>query len=230
VRRHLPVGGRRVPPPIGYGPGVAFAIESLDVAGEPEAWGKAGFSVDADGSCRTGRVHLRISPGAGEKGVVAWTVAGLDDAGDDPISIDGLPTSEGTDGPAEPAQHPNGVTHIDHLVVTTPDLERTVGALRAQGFAERRTREAVEVRQTFFRLGEVILEVVGRDRPSGTGPARFFGLAFTVADLDATAALLGEGLGPVKGAVQPGRRIATLRHEDYGITVPVAFMSGERPR
>jgi hypothetical protein len=47
----------------------------------------------------------------------------------------------------------------------------------------------------------------------------------TVSDIDACAALLGDHLGPVKDAVQPGRRIATLRHEACGLTVPIAFMS-----
>jgi hypothetical protein len=54
---------------------------------------------------------------------------------------------------------------------------------------------------------------------------QFWGLAFTVRDLDACAALLGDTLGSVKAAVQTGRRIATLRHTDVGLTVPIAFMS-----
>ena len=78
--------------------------------------------------------------------------------------------------------------------------------------------------QVFFRLGEVVLEVVGGPQPSGDGPARFFGLAFTVADLDATARYLGDRLHPAKGAVQPGRRIATL-DRGAGSTVAMAFMS-----
>ena len=55
--------------------------------------------------------------------------------------------------------------------------------------------------------------------------AHFYGLAFTVTDLEAAAALLGDGLGRVKDAVQPGRRIATLRHARYDISVPVALMT-----
>jgi hypothetical protein len=45
-----------------------------------------------------------------------------------------------------------------------------------------------------------------------------------VSDLDATARLLGNHLGDVKDAVQPGRRIASLRKE-AGLALPVAFMS-----
>jgi hypothetical protein len=66
--------------------------------------------------------------------------------------------------------------------------------------------------------------VIGPATPSGPEPARFYGIAFTVDALDATAAFLGERLGPVKAAVQPGRYIATLRRE-AGAGVPLAFMS-----
>jgi hypothetical protein len=45
-----------------------------------------------------------------------------------------------------------------------------------------------------------------------------------VADLDACAALLGGRLGEVRDAVQPGRRIATIRRE-AGLGVPVALIS-----
>ena len=43
-------------------------------------------------------------------------------------------------------------------------------------------------------------------------------------DLDATARYLGDRLGTVKDAVQPDRRIASLRKE-AGLAVPMAFMS-----
>ena len=80
------------------------------------------------------------------------------------------------------------------------------------------------MRQIFFRLGPVILELVGPPAPDGDGPARFWGIAFTVTDLDATARYLGDRLGTVKDAVQPGRRIASLRKE-AGLALPIAFMS-----
>ena len=89
-----------------------------------------------------------------------------------------------------------------------------------------------EARQTFFRMGEVILELIGPDtsrwRAPAERPAGFFGLAYTVRDLDATAALLADHIGNVKDAVQPGRRITTLRHKDFGMSVATAFMSAGR--
>jgi hypothetical protein len=115
--------------------------------------------------------------------------------------------------------------------VATPDLGRTVDAFEAAGLRLRRTREigtaGRPMRQAFFRLGPAIVEVVGPAPASGSGPASFYGLAFTVADLDATAAFLGQRLQPAIDAVQPGRRIATLDRA-AGSTVPMVFMSPDR--
>jgi len=117
---------------------------------------------------------------------------------------------------------------VDHLVVMSPDPDRTTKALAAHGVEPRRQRHTDQYgppfTQTFFRLGRPILELIGPATPAGSEPARFYGVAFTVDDLDATAALLGDRLGRVKEAVQPGRRIATLRRE-AGAGIPLAFMS-----
>ncbi|MGV3758413.1 MAG: VOC family protein [Actinomycetota bacterium] len=105
-----------------------------------------------------------------------------------------------------------------------------MAALEEVGLTVRGERETdtygAPMRQIFFRLGEVILELVGGSEP-GEGDPGFFGLAITVADLDATAARLGPALGAPKDAVQEGRRIATLRHRDLGMSVATAFMSPE---
>jgi len=198
-------------------------LVALAVADEPVAWQDAGFAVDDAGRCWLGDVSVTLTPGTG-KGVTGWSVEGID------RPVDGLPTIDLQ--PPEPVEaaalHPNGATAIDHVVVTTPDLDRTVAALEATGLEARRTRDAGRIRQVFFRLGEPVLEVVGPPEPSGDGPARFFGLALTVADLDATAAALGDALGEVKDAVQTGRRIATLRRS-AGCTTALAFLSPMTP-
>ncbi len=117
----------------------------------------------------------------------------------------------------------------------TPNLDRSVEALQAAGLDLRRIREqptpAGAPRQAFFRLGEVILEVVQEPeevlaaRPDGTdGPARFWGLALLSEDLELTVEQLGEHVSEIRAAVQPGRRIATLRRS-AGLAVPVALMS-----
>ena len=68
------------------------------------------------------------------------------------------------------------------------------------------------------------MEIVGSATASLPGQAWFYGLAFTVADLDVAAAFLGERLIPAQNAVQTGRRIATL-DRSVGSTTPLAFMS-----
>jgi hypothetical protein len=201
-------------------------IVSLHVGDPPERWQGLGFTV-VGGTCRVGEVLL-VLDGA-RRGVVSWILEG---AG----SLAELPSTPGsTDRPAAPAPtaHPNGVTSLDHLVVTTPDPARTVAAVEAAGIGLRRRREtgpAEDPRiQAFFRLGATILEVVGPAATTGPGPARFWGLAFTVADLDATASFLGPRLQPAIDAVQPGRRIATL-DASAGSTVPMAFLTADPGR
>ena len=82
------------------------------------------------------------------------------------------------------------------------------------------------MRQGFHRIGSggLIVEIV--ERPEVTDRlARFWGVVVNVDDLDAACALLGaERIGQPKDAVQPGRRIATVR-TGVGLGVPLALMT-----
>lgn len=84
------------------------------------------------------------------------------------------------------------------------------------------------IRQIFFRLGDVIVEVVGSPDVAGDGPSTLWGITYVVDDIDATAAFFGDRTLPVKDAVQPGRRITTLRHGDLGLSVRTAMISARR--
>ena len=169
-------------------------------------------------------------------GILGWSLRGIDGAAlSAQGELDGLPTRFSHAAAREPAPaQPNGVVAIDHVVAMTPSFERSVAALQAAGLDLRRVREqptpAGAPRQAFFRLGAEILELVqepdevvqragGRDRP-----ARFWGLAFVVADIERTAAQMAPHVGEVRAAVQTGRRIATVRRS-AGLCVPVALMS-----
>jgi hypothetical protein len=212
-------------------------IEELAIADEPATWAALGFAVEGD-VCRVGSVPVRLAGrnarGSAPSGLVGWTVGGV--ASD---QLDGLPTRRTDDAlrgsAGDVAPHPNGVTALDHVVAIAPALDRTVAALQAAGLDLRRVREeptpAGAPRQAFFRLGEVILEVVQAPddaiaRSGGpNGPAFFWGMAFKVADLDATVAAIGaERCSGPRPAVQPGRRIATLRRS-AGLALPVALMT-----
>src|SRR4051794_1596721 len=204
---------------------MAVTVDELVIADPPELWEELGFRVDDD-ACQIGTVRVRLDSRAGKR-IVSWSLRGVDHD-----ELDGLVTqlsSGDARSAAEP--HPNGVTGIDHVVAFSPDLDRTVAALEAAGFDLRRIREeptpAGAPRQAFFRLGEVILECVQLpDSPEldRSRNARLWGLAVRTADMDATAAYLGDRLGEPRPAVQEGRTIATLRR-DAGSTVPLAFMT-----
>jgi hypothetical protein len=213
---------------------MGLIVAEFEVADPPERWAAVGFAVGDDGRCRVGTVSVRLrGRDDGKKGIRSWSLHGT--AVDGADAIDGMPTFAADGDPPEPtapADHPNGALFIDHAVMASPDLDRTVRELRRWGLEPRRERRTgtygSPMRQVFFRLGEVILEVVGAGEPDPATRDRragFFGLAFTVADLDATKALLGHRLGDPKDAVQPGRRIATLRTRDAGISTAIAFMS-----
>jgi hypothetical protein len=207
---------------------VTATVDELTVADAPEAWFALGFALDGD-TCVIGDLRIRLAGADSGKGLSGWSLRGVEST-----EMDGLPTTRSDrPPPGEHSEHPNGITGLDHVVAITPALERTVAALQSAGLDLRRIREeptpAGAPRQAFFRLGPNILEVVqeppeATERAGGDRPAFFWGLAFVSPDLDTTVAGLGDRVSEVRPAVQPGRRIATLRRS-AGLSVPVALMS-----
>jgi hypothetical protein len=205
---------------------VTLTVDEILVADPPEAWTRAGFTVGGDGSCRVGDVQIRLNGHDRGSGIVGWSLRGL------PLSlndIDGIPTQSSGAPPGEPATHANGVTAIDHIVLLSPDLQRTVESLTAVGVQPRRERDAElggrPIRQIFFRFGGVVIEVVGSPDSASAGPSTLWGITYVVADIGATATFFGASTSAVKPAVQPGRRITTLRHQEFGMSVRTAMIS-----
>lgn len=224
---------------------------SLTVSDAPGTWAGLGFSLDAI-AVRIGGTAIVCSDAEATatpdsrrvRGITDWMLTA--DDGPMPERIDGLLTGSVTLGDATAVEaataphHVNGVVAIDHLVVMTPDIDRTVEAFENLDIECRRRREGAAygnraMRQAFFWLASpagtdserVILEVVGPetvDPAKANDPATFFGLALTCRDLDETAAFFGDLMKPPVAAVQAGRRIATLSSR-AGCDVAIAFMS-----
>lgn len=205
------------------------ALSQLAIGDSPDAWERAGFVVDAN-TVRIGGVNLALVGDGGDRGVLSWGFA--DEAVVGTPAVDGLATHHSPKTEAATAAaptHPNGAQQLDHLVVATPNLGRSIEAFENFGLELRRVRDTGTkerpTQQAFFWIGEPILELVGPKEPRGDAAASFYGIAVAVADLAQTAAYLGESCGTIKNAVQPGRQVATLRHQELGMSVPLIFMS-----
>jgi len=190
------------------------AAREVVIADEPAAWAALGFAPGQDGAFALGGVRVVLAGRRAGRGIVELRVEGLAGVRPDALPLVAPPAP----GVALPGAHPNGALAIDHVVALTDDRDRTADALAAAGGDVRRRGAPPELPapMAFVRFGELIVEVaqVG-------GPARLWGLTVTVADVDALA---GPLLGAVRPAVQPGRRIATVRPH-AGLSTALALMS-----
>jgi hypothetical protein len=217
-------------------------VEWLTIAGDLDAWRSLGLSATDDGLIPLFGTALRIvSPDAAsamtgvaggpsvaledvQVGIVGWALSGIDDT---TTSIAGLATTVVEQMAPIFATHALGARSIDHVVVMTGELEETTGAIAlATGCELKRIREVGKIRQGFHRIGRggLIVEVVQHE-DDDRSVTEFRGLVIIVEDLDVACAQLGpDRVGEPKDAVQPGRRIATIR-SSVGLGTAVALMS-----
>ena len=119
---------------------------------------------------------------------------------------------------------------LDHLVVFTDDPDRTILAYAELGLeVQARPRLGNGTTQTFFRAGEVVIELVGPIGADGDGE-RFWGLSPTVADLDACARCSASSSGRSRTRPNPGAGSRRCGTKPCGLTIPIAFMSPEPDR
>lgn len=205
----------------------APAVEWLTIAGAADAWRSIGLTVGGDGEIALFGPGVRIVPPTdGAAGIVGWALSGID-----PIdAISTLPTEVVDPVPPSYADHPLGAHELDHVVVLTTSIETTSAAITAAtGCPLKRVRQVGTIRQGFHRIGPrgLIVELVERTAapaPDELGES-FWGLVFNVEDLDAAYDRLGPDLmSAPQDAVQPGRRIATVR-SDVGLGTAVALMT-----
>lgn len=183
-------------------------LDGIRLGTTSDALERLGLAVD-EGRAAVGGVTLEVAAGEG--------ILGLD--------LDGAPS----DGPLPVVEvamvadgvHPLGATAVDHVVVLCGDVEATIAAL---GASPRRLDHRDGRTYGFVVASTALLEFVG-PAEADERPARLWGLALTVADLDAAVGLLGDAVSAPKAAFQPGRRIATVRHDELGLAVPTVLLS-----
>jgi len=238
------------------------SLDELGIVGEADAWTGIGFVASDVESRLLTRFELENAaiiiernrgvsatvspPRRGEAADDFWL--GLarhvdDGATGAPIEhsgLDGLPVrpSSGRLHRADTRErllsHPNGITRLDHVVIATPDVPRTLEAFSGVGWELRRQRPTwigeVASTQSFFWAGDVIVELVGPDAAAGDGPSTLWGMALVSADIDASVEWLGPTrCRPPSPALQGGRRIATVLTGELGITTRMALMSPHDP-
>jgi hypothetical protein len=194
------------------------ALVGVRLRARAGAWGALGFELVG------GRLALANGTIVCDDGATGLAALVVDQVAGD---ADGLPVELGAVMSGPP---PITRDELDHVVVMTDSLERTSAAIESALDLEcRRIRETGQVRQAFHRFDDpadgrsrgCILEIV--ENPQVTA-AQFWGLVVTVDDLDRLFEWNQDLISPPKPAVQPGRRIATVRR-DAELGTAVAFMS-----
>lgn len=203
-------------------------ISEINLGEDPGKWEKIGFSVRSESSGKSvllGNTKLNFINSPLSTGIISISVVGIE-GNVDSLAFESPQTSLPI---LQTSTHPNQVNRIDHLVVTTPDPDKTTAALNKAGIALRGVRKfgntPNQTRQSFFWLGDVILELVGPDQATKGGKPEFWGLALVSSDIDETSKYLGQLCTPLKDAVQAGRKITTIKTLDQSIGTSIAIMS-----
>ena len=192
----------------------------LTIGGSPSPWGLAGLSPQGSpvGSLASTSNATLVWPAEElPSGVLEIAFDGVQSGAD----LDGIECAEFvsiTDGIK------SSDSLIDHVVLLTDSLDRTCEAVtEVTGCPLKRVREVGQIRQGFHRVGEggVILEVVERADVSRTS---LWGLVIATPSFDDLLHSAGDLVSEPRDAVQPGRRISTVK-PGAGLGIPVALMT-----
>jgi catechol 2,3-dioxygenase-like lactoylglutathione lyase family enzyme len=130
---------------------------------------------------------------------------------------------------------PGAIEKLDHVVVTTGNVDRALGVYGAKlNLDLRLDREnpAWNARQLFFRVGDAVVEMGAKigepDLAALAKPDRFGGLAWRVTDPDAAQARIaaaGFDVSEVRTGRKPGTKVFTVRDAPGG--APTLMLSAE---
>ncbi len=196
------------------------SIAELHVGDDPSAWKRAGFRIN-DGRCVVGTTEIVFSDGP--KGIHSWVLRHSL-----PSQFGSIPTTfTEKPVPERSIAHPNGSVGFHHVVLMVPEFALGKTALTGAGVQVEDGRifgsPEKEMLRSAPKMGDIELELIGPKNEDRSRNWDLWGLVIAVDDIDATSELLGDLLGQVKPAVQPHRRIATLKKEAE-LGVAIAFL------
>ena len=151
----------------------------------------------------------------------------------DPAATHGVAIAVVEDGgdPAGAAS-PCDISGLDHVVVRTRDPERAVALYGGRLWLDLRldrVRAEIGVRQMFFVLGGLVVEVVHSTKEVvGAGQDSIWGLAWRSRDIEASHARLlaaGVAVTEIRDGRKAGSRVATVKSHTSG--VPTLLIGGE---
>jgi hypothetical protein len=169
-------------------------------------------------------VDVLFEPGTG--GLMSW---GWENLPTGVKSICGVPAFA-YNKTSPPVTHPNGALAVDHVVLHSNDAAFVKSEFAKLSIQPRAERNDIYpgITQIFFRPGggTVIEVVINKDFPKSF----LWGMTLVVADIDAAKSLLNDNGSNPKKAIQPGRRILTVRGSNIGINTNMAFMTPHVPK
>ena len=195
-------------------------IAELHVGDDPSAWERLGFCINENRSL-IGRTEVVFSDGP--KGIHSWVLRNSM-----PSQFGPIPTTFTENPVPNPSiAHPNGSIGFHHVVLMVPAFDIGKTALSNAGVQVEQGRPFGSTEKAMLRsapkMGDIELELIGPESEDRSRHWQLWGLVIAVDDIDETADFLGDLIGQVKPAVQPSRRIATVKKEAE-LGVAVAFL------
>jgi catechol 2,3-dioxygenase-like lactoylglutathione lyase family enzyme len=194
-----------------------------------DALGLAAVAIAPSGAVTlpVGKSAIVLQPAQEDRGVTRVCF----DAEGGPAELQGLPADEhfglpiAIAAPTEPLPAaPGPVECLDHLVISSGDSAKVAAHFRdVLGLEIKRTfaRPGTGNHLEFGKLVDVVLEFAGPPEPrEGEVKAAFWGIVFTVNDIDAVVATCraaGYETTDPRPAVQPGAKIAAVKRGTGGV-------------
>ena len=128
-------------------------------------------------------------------------------------------------------QHPNSVTRIDHVVVTTNShIDDALAILAEANLQHRKLLHRNGYVLALFKLSNAILELVASETSPttqvGLPELRLWGVTFACDRIGRVREVVSpDYISPTRRAVQRNHEIATLRHKKFRLGIQVAVLA-----